>query len=86
MLHLSVGDRGKLATLDNALSRFTAFTATRADALATVRRVWTEVRQWKTAFEEIGADAKLLDPMSTAIRALQDIATPELAAEIRKGT
>ena len=68
-LHLEVGDRGKLATLDNALSRFAAFTTARADAVALARRVWSGVRQWKTTFEACGADANLL----------------ELVAEIRNG-
>lgn len=84
-LHLEVGDSGKLATLDNALSRFAAFTAARSDAVELVRRVWGEVRQWKTTFESCGADAKLLDQLSSAFRDLEDIASPELVAEIRKG-
>lgn len=84
-LHLDVGEEGKLATLDNALSRFPAFTAARADAVELVRQVWGEVRQWKTTFEECGADAKLLDQVATAFRELEDIASPELVAEIRKG-
>ncbi|MBV8605383.1 MAG: HipA domain-containing protein [Pelomonas sp.] len=84
MLHLEVGDQGKLATLDNALSRFAAFTAARADAVALVRRVWGEVRQWKTAFEACGADAKLLSQMEGAFRELEDIASPALVAEIRR--
>ena len=84
-LHLEVGDKGKLATLDNALSRFAAFTAARSDAVERVRRVWGDVRQWKTTFESWGADAKLLDQLSSAFRDLEDIASPALVAEIRKG-
>lgn len=86
MLHLEVGDRGKLATLDNALSRFAAFTGARADAVELVRRVWGEVRQWKTTFEACGADGKVLDQVASAFRELEDIASPELVAGIRKGT
>ncbi|WP_326541145.1 type II toxin-antitoxin system HipA family toxin [Pseudorhodoferax sp.] len=85
MLHLEVGDQGKLATLDNALSRFPAFTAARADAVALVRRVWAEVRQWKSTFEDFGADAKLLEQLSSAFRNLEDIASAPLVAQIRKG-
>lgn len=85
MLHLEVGDRGKLATLDNALSRFAAFTAARSDAVELVRRVWGEVRQWKTTFEAHGADTELLNQVSSAFRKLEDIASPALVAEIRKG-
>lgn len=84
MLHLEVGDKGKLATLDNALSRFAAFTAARADALELVRRVWSEIRQWKTTFEAHGADARLLERVASAFRELEDIASPRLVAEIRR--
>jgi serine/threonine-protein kinase HipA len=86
MLHLEVGEKGKLATLDNALSRFAAFTATRAEAVEVVRRVWSEVRQWKTVFEARGAHATLLDQLAGAFRRLEDIASPALATEIRKGS
>jgi serine/threonine-protein kinase HipA len=85
MLHLEVGDQGKLATLDNALSRFAAFTPARADAVNLIRRVWGEVRQWKTTFEAFGADTKLLDQMASAIRKLEDVASPPLVVEIRRG-
>lgn len=84
-LHLDVGDNGKLATLDNALSRFAAFTAARADAVALIRRVWGEVRQWKTTFEACGADGTLLGQLASAFRELEDIASPALVTEVRKG-
>ena len=83
LLHLEVGDYGKLATLDNALSRFAAFTPSRALAVALIRRVWGEVREWKTTFEAFGANSLLLDQLSGAFRLLEDIASPKLAAEIR---
>lgn len=83
MLHLEVGDQGKLATLDNALSRFAAFTPSRARALEIVRRVWGEVRQWKTTFEAHGACGLLLDQLAGAFRTLEDIASPKLVGEIR---
>jgi len=84
-LHLGVGAQGKLATLDNAMSAHTAFMPQRAEALAIVRRVWGEVRQWKTHFEGWGATGRLIDQMSSAYRDLDDIASPALRAEIRKG-
>ena len=85
MLHLEVGDQGKLATLDNALSRFAAFTPSRARVLEIVRRVWGEVRQWKTTFEAHGASDMLLDQLAGAFRTLEDIASPKLVGEIRTG-
>lgn len=83
MLHLEVGDQGKLATLDNALSRFAAFTPSRARALDIIRRVWGEVREWETTFEAHGANALLLDQLAGAFRTLEDIASPKLVGEIR---
>lgn len=83
MLHLEVGDQGKLATLDNALSRFAAFTPSRARALEIIRRVWGEVREWKTTFEAQGASGLLVDQLAGAFRALEDIASLKLVGEIR---
>jgi serine/threonine-protein kinase HipA len=85
-LHLEVGAQGKLATLDNALSNFIAFTPDRQRALAIMRRVWGEVRQWKTTFEEHGASGVLIDQLQSAFRTLEDICSPTLAKEIRQGT
>jgi serine/threonine-protein kinase HipA len=85
MQHLHVGAQGRLATLDNALSHFAAFTPDRAVALAIARRVWGEVRQWKTCFEGLGAGGALIDTLGPAFRELEDIASPALGAEIRRG-
>ncbi len=85
MLHLEVGKNGRLATLDNALSQFTAFTPSRARALEIIRRVWGEVREWKTTFEDHGANGKLLEQIEGAFRKLEHIASAELAHEIRNG-
>lgn len=83
MLHLEVGDQGKLATLDNALSRFAAFTPSRARALEIIRRVWSEVQEWKTTFDAHGASALLVDQLAGAFRTLEDIASSKLVGEIR---
>lgn len=85
MLHLEVGEKGKLATLDNALSFFSAFTATRTRAVDIIRRVWGEVREWKTTFEAYGANGKLLEQVAGAFRELEHIASPELVQAIRNG-
>jgi serine/threonine-protein kinase HipA len=83
-LHLHIGSEGKAATLDNALSRCTAFFSERAAAIAVIRRVWGEVRQWKTVFESFGAPGQLIDQMTSAIRPLEDIASPALIKELRR--
>ncbi|HKR41919.1 MAG TPA: HipA domain-containing protein [Paraburkholderia sp.] len=83
-LHLQIGAQGKVATLDNALTHFAAFMPDRATALAIVRRVWGEVRQWKTVFDAMGADGILIDQVTSAFRKLEDIASPELIKRIRE--
>ena len=84
LLHLGVGALGKLATLDNALSHHAAFVPERPVAVGIMRRVWGEVRQWKTCFEEHGADGKLIDQLTRAFRDISEVASPELEAEIRR--
>lgn len=83
-LHLGVGALGKLATLDNALSHHAAFVPERPVAVGIMRRVWGEVRQWKTCFEEHGAEGKLIDQLKRAFRDIGEVASPELEAEIRR--
>ena len=85
MLHLQVGQQGRLATLDNALSQFAAFTPSRSRAVELIRRVWGEVREWKTTFEELGAQGKLIEQLSGAFRELEHIASPALVHEVRNG-
>nr|WP_315187554.1 HipA domain-containing protein [uncultured Albidiferax sp.] len=84
-LHLGVGQQGKLATLDNALSASAAFMPQRTDAIATVRRIWGEVRQWQTHFENQHAPGRLIDQMVPAFRDLDAICSPALQVEIRRG-
>lgn len=87
-LHLQVGSLGKLATLDNAMSTYSAFTPQRTTAIAIIHRIWSELRQWRTAFEDMGATnpgmGRLIDQLAPAMRDLGDIASPALQTEIRK--
>jgi serine/threonine-protein kinase HipA len=87
-LHLQVGTQGKLATLDNAMSAYSAFTPQRPTAIAIIRRIWGELRQWRTAFEEMGATnagmGRLIDQLAPALRDIDAICSPALQAEIRK--
>lgn len=82
-LHLHIGAEGKAATLDNALTRFTAFIPDRAAAISVMRRIWSEVRQWKTVFESFGAPGLLIDQVVSAFRPLEEIASPGLIKELR---
>ncbi|MDD5029298.1 MAG: HipA domain-containing protein [Rhodoferax sp.] len=83
-LHLQVGRQGKLATLDNAMSAYSAFTPQRSTAIAIIHRVWSELRQWRAAFEDMGAHGRLIDQLAPAMRDLGDIASPALQADLRK--
>jgi len=82
-LTLEVGPQGKASNLDNALANHAAFTPDRKRALSLAKRVWGEVRQWKTHFEEMGAPGTLIDQIASAFRELEDIASPTLVSEIR---
>lgn len=86
LLHLEVGGKGKLATLDNALSYFSAFIPARVQAVAIIRRIWGEVREWKTTFEGCGANGKHLVQIEGAFRKLEHIASSALVNEIRNGS
>ena len=83
-LHLQVGTQGKLATLDNAMSAYSAFTPQRTTAIAIIRRIWAELRQWRSAFEDLGASGRLIGQLAPALRDLDDICSPALQTEIRK--
>lgn len=87
-LHLQVGIQGKLATLDNAMSAYSAFTPQRTSAIAIIRRIWGELRQWRTSFEDMGANnprmGRLIDQLAPAFRDLDAICSPALQAELRK--
>lgn len=84
LLHLGVGDDGKAATLDNAMTRHEAFALDRQQALGVLAQVWGGARQWITVFEQSGARGELIDKVHTAFRRLEDIASPALAKEIRR--
>ncbi|MBC7958062.1 MAG: type II toxin-antitoxin system HipA family toxin [Cytophagales bacterium] len=84
-LHLEVGSRGKLATLDNAMTAHAGFIPDRPDAIAAVRQVWSVLRQWKGHFENFGVPGKYIDEVQTAMRDLKDISLDAaLSNEIRR--
>lgn len=82
-LHLNVGAQGRLATLDNVLSKWPAFFTSRQEALAVVHRVWVSTRDWMRHFERFGASGQDMRYLSGAIRRLSDLASPSLQAELR---
>lgn len=82
-LHLSVGVQGRLATLDNALSKWPAYFSSREEALATMHRIWGQTRDWMQHFEKFGASRQDMAYLGGAIRRLSDLASPTLEAELR---
>lgn len=77
-LHLSVGQKGRLATLDNALSAYARFGITRQDALEIIDRIWRVVREWKVRFESYGVAGREIEAIASAFRHLDEVASPDL--------
>jgi serine/threonine-protein kinase HipA len=77
-LHLSVGQKGRLATLDNALSGYARFGITRQDALEIIDRVWRVVREWRVHFESYGVAGREIEAIASAFRHLDEVASPDL--------
>ncbi len=72
-LHLGIGQQGRLATLDNALSCYARFGLTRDGAIEVIKQVWSIVREWKGCFEEFGVSGSEIDKISSAFRHARDI-------------
>ena len=77
-LHIGVGQQGRLATLDNALSGYARFGITRQQALEIIDHVWRVVREWKVRFEGYGVAGSEIEAIATAFRHLDEVASPEL--------
>lgn len=77
-LHLSVGEHGRLATLDNALSWHEKFTLSRRAACQLIADIWRVVREWRVCFDDFGVDVAQMDKAASAFRHIDDISTAEL--------
>lgn len=67
-LHLGVGEQGRLATLENAMSRHGVFGLSRAEAENIIDHIAMVVREWKTHFDAAGVSEKDIEYMQGAIR------------------
>lgn len=83
MLHLEVGERGRLATLDNLMTHWPVYFSNRMDALKALHEVWLVARAWKPFFEKFGASQKDMTYLEGAIRRLDQIASQELERALR---
>ena len=73
MLHLAVGPRGRLATLDNAFEGAGRFGLSSRDAAKIIDRIARVLRGWRTSFERLRVPAALCDQMATAFRRPADV-------------
>lgn len=73
MLHLGVGPRGRLATLDNAMAGAGRFGLLPPDAARIADRVTRVVRSWRESFEAMRVPARLCDQLATAFRRPSDV-------------
>ncbi|NMF96168.1 HipA domain-containing protein [Aromatoleum toluolicum] len=77
-LHLDIGPRGRLATLDNAVAAHDRFTLSRATACRAIGDIWRVVRQWRMYFSEAGVSDSDQDKIAPAFRHIDDISSAEL--------
>jgi serine/threonine-protein kinase HipA len=73
MLHLAVGPRGRLATLDNAFEGASRFGLSSPDAARIIDRIARVLRAWRTSFERLRVPGGLCDQMATAFRRPDDV-------------
>jgi serine/threonine-protein kinase HipA len=81
-LHLSVGERGRQASLDNAITLRAAFSLERTEAIAVIAQVVRGVTDWRDFFETLHLKPQLLDQISSAFRGVPQVASPELLDEL----
>lgn len=72
-LHLSVGPRGRLATLDNALEGAGDFGLMPGAAAGIIDRIAVVVRQWREHFEAMGVTTSECDLVATSFRRPNDL-------------
>ena len=81
-LFLGVGENGRIANLDNAMSAKEMFSLSERDACVLIGQVWKEVREWKVHFENFGASPKTIEQAAAAFRHIDDISTQQLRAKL----
>lgn len=72
-LHLGVGEKGRFANLDNALSGYSRFGLTLREADEAIEKVWLVTRQWKTYFDEWGVPGSEIEKVSPAFRHIDEL-------------
>ncbi len=70
---LGVGARGRLATLDNALSHAAQFGLDPPEAAQMIGEIARKAREWRNTFERFGATEAQCDKVQMAFRRPRDI-------------
>jgi serine/threonine-protein kinase HipA len=81
-LYLSVGERGRYASLDNAITSRAAFSLERPEAIAVIAQVVRGVTGWRDFFEDLGLKDRLLEQIKSAFRDPAHVASSELLQEL----
>ncbi len=76
VLHLAVGPRGRLATLDNARAGAGLFGLHPPQAERIIERVANAVNSWRESFDKLGVPARLSGQLETAFRRSPEIGQP----------
>jgi serine/threonine-protein kinase HipA len=77
-----VGEHGRHASLDNAITSRAAFSLERPEAIAVIAQVVRGVTDWRDFFETLNLKPRLLDQISSAFRGLAEVASPGLLDEL----
>jgi serine/threonine-protein kinase HipA len=84
-LHLGVGDEGRLATLDNALSGAGQFGLTTREAATSIDAIATRTRGWQQLFEKrLNIARKECELVASAFRPPDEIGFARVAALLKK--
>jgi serine/threonine-protein kinase HipA len=74
--------RGRLATLDNALTQCDTFELSPQAACEVVSEVWQVVHNWRQYFEASGVEGDDIEKVASAFRSIDDIASEELRSTL----
>ncbi|MFO1344526.1 MAG: type II toxin-antitoxin system HipA family toxin, partial [Burkholderiales bacterium] len=83
-LHLSVGPKGRVARLDNALQAAPAFGLQRREAADRIEDIYGVVRTWRTVFEDLAVSSTQRDRVANAFRRGDDIGLAAIRAARRR--
>lgn len=81
-LHLGVGQQGRAATLDNAMTAKEVFSLSETEAAAVISEVWTCVREWRVYFEQYGVPAAEIEKIASAFRHIDDVSSADLRRKL----